>query len=300
MIDGELKPEPVWKAWHALAAAALVGAAVFAGWEVWRDIYNYARHDEESSQILLVPIVVAWIAWVRREKLVGCRPVGLGLGTLMIGLGWLMHTVGNRFMIQSFWHGGAVLMAAGAVVAVVGRQVMWRLLPAFGALIFLLPVPATGRHLIAYPLQSVTAHATQVCGEALGMSVERTGNLLSINGNNVAIAEACNGMRMVFTLLLVCYTFAFTTPLPGWVRALVLVFSPVVAVICNVIRLVPTVYVFGHYSKETGEMFHDMGGWVMLLVGYFMLMGIVRLVRWISAPADGASLVVVVPRAGVR
>jgi hypothetical protein len=38
----------------------------------------------------------------------------------------------------------------------------------------------------------------------------------------------------------------------------------------------------------------------MLLVGYFMLMGIVRLVRWISAPADGASLVVVVPRAGAR
>jgi exosortase len=300
LINGELKPRSDWRAWHALAGVALVGAAVFAGWEVWRDIYNYARHDEESSQIMLVPIVVAWIAWVRREGLSACRPVGLGVGTVMVGLGWLAHTAGNRHQIQTFWHGGAVLMAAGAVVTVVGRQVLWKLLPAFGALIFLLPVPATGRHLIAYPLQTITAQATQVCGEALGMSVERTGNLLSINGNNVAIAEACNGMRMVFTLFLVCYTFAFTTALPGYVRALVLVFSPVVAVVCNVVRLVPTVYVFGHYSKETAEMFHDMGGWVMLLVGYFLLMGIVRLVRWVAAPAEGGSVVVVVPRVGAR
>ena len=29
----------------------------------------------------------------------------------------------------------------------------------------------------------------------------------------VTVAEACNGMRMVFTLLLVCYTFTFVTPL---------------------------------------------------------------------------------------
>jgi exosortase len=298
VITGELKPRAVWRAWHAVAAAALVGAAVFAGWEVWRDIWNYARYDEESSQILLVPIVVAWIAWVRREALAECRPAGRIPGAAMVGLGWLIHTVGNRWQIQTFWHGGAVLMATGALVTVVGQGVLWRLLPAFGALVFLLPVPATGRHLLAYPLQTVTAHATQVCGEALGMSVERAGNLLSINGNNVAIAEACNGMRMVFTLFLVCYTFAFTTTLPNSVRALVLVSSPAVAVVCNVIRLVPTVYVFGHYSKETGEMFHDVGGWVMLVVGYLLLMGIVRLVRWVAAPAADEVRKVMVVRGG--
>ncbi|MDB5323384.1 MAG: hypothetical protein JWN40_5015 [Phycisphaerales bacterium] len=214
----------------------------------------------------------------------------------MVGLGWLIHTVGNRHQVQSAWHGGALLMAVGALVTVVGREVFWKLLPAFGALIFLLPVPATGRHLVAYPLQTVTAHATQTLGEMFGMSVERTGNLLSINGNNVAIVEACNGMRMIFTLLLVCYTFAFTTALPGYVRMLVLAGSPLIAVICNVIRLVPTVYMFGHTSKAAAEAFHDVAGWVMLLVGYVLLMGGVWLVRWIADPAE-ASLggVVVVP-----
>jgi exosortase len=215
----------------------------------------------------------------------------------MLGLGWLLHTFGNRHLMQTAWHGGTLLLAVGALVTVVGSQVMWRLWPAFVALIFLLPVPATGRHLVAYPLQTVTAHATQACAEVLGMSVERTGNLLSINGTNVAIAEACNGMRMVFTLLLVCYTFAFTTPLPGYVRALVLILSPVMAVACNVIRLVPTIYVFGHASEEKAHMFHDAAGWVMLVVGYLLLMGIVRLVRWMTnVTPDRPARVVVAAR----
>jgi exosortase len=293
----ELKPAAAWSIWQLQLAALLIGAAWFAGSEVWRDIWNYGLHDEESSQILLVPIVVAWIVWVRREKLAACRPVGRAPGAIMVGLGWLIHTMGNRHQIQSAWHGGALLMAVGALVTVAGSEVFWKLLPAFGALIFLLPVPATGRHLVAYPLQTVTAHATQTLGEMLGMSVDRTGNLLSINGNNVAIAEACNGMRMIFTLLLVCYTFAFTTALPGFVRVLVLLGSPLMAVVCNVIRLVPTVYMFGHASKGAAEAFHEAAGWVMLLVGYLLLMGGVRLLRWIADPteASSAGAVVVVP-----
>ena len=276
-----------WSVWHLIVAAILVGAAVFAGWEVWRDIWNYGLHDEEASQILLVPIVVIWIVWVRREQLVTCQPTGRLVGMLMVGIGWMLHTTGNRYQVQSAWHGGAVIMAVGALLTAIGSDVFWKMLPAFGALVFLIPVPATGRHLIAFPLQGITAHATQVCGEIMGMSVERSGNLLSINGNNVAIAEACNGMRMIFTLLLVCYTFAFTTTMPGYVRALVLIGSPVVAVVCNVVRLVPTVYMFGHYQKDTAEAFHNAAGWVMLLVGYGLLMGVVRMIRWISdAPAQ--------------
>jgi len=270
--------------WHLVIAAILVGAAVFAGWEVWRDIWTYGMHDEEASQILLVPIVVIWIVWVRRDQLVSCRPTGRLVGMLMVGIGWLLHTTGNRHQVQSAWHGGAVIMAIGALLTAIGSDVFWKLLPAFGALVFLIPVPATGRHMIAFPLQGITAQATQICGEMLGMSVERSGNLLSINGNNVAIAEACNGMRMIFTLLLVCYTFAFTTAMPGYVRVLILVGSPVVAVVCNVVRLVPTVYMFGHFQKGTAEAFHNAAGWVMLLVGYGLLMGVVRMVRWISDP----------------
>ena len=58
-------------------------------------------------------------------------------------------------------------------------------------------------------------------------------------------------MRMVFTLLLVCYAYAFVTPLRWGTRVTILVLSPVTAIVCNVLRLIPTVWVFSHASKRT-------------------------------------------------
>jgi exosortase/archaeosortase family protein len=116
------------------------------------------------------------------------------------------------------------------------------------------------------------------------MEVQRHANLLTVNGHEVTIVEACNGMRMVFTLFLACYVFAFVTPLRGYVRAIVLALSPLVAVVANVIRLVPTVWMFGHAPKGVAQDFHTASGWFMLVVAFLGLMGIVKLLRWAMVP----------------
>src|SRR5947209_2305717 len=100
----------------------------------------------------------------------------------------------------------------------------------------------------------------------LGWNVDRSGNLLSINGVDVTVAEACNGMRMVLTLFLVCYVVAFTMKLRTWVRLLILAAAPLVAIVSNVLRLVPTVWMFGHTSVAAAERFHDVSGWVMTVL----------------------------------
>ena len=120
----------------------------------------------------------------------------------------------------------------------------------------------------------------------LGISIERFGSLLSVNGQDVAIAEACNGMRMVFTLFLACYLFAFVTPLRTWVRVLIIALSPVVAVLCNIARLVPTVWMYGHGSQEAAEAFHDASGWVMLVVAFVMLKSSVEVLRWAGVKVE--------------
>ena len=54
----------------------------------------------------------------------------------------------------------------------------------------------------------------------------------------------------------------------------------------NVVRLVPTVWVYAHKSAKTGEVFHDVTGWLMLLVGFVFLTSIVRVLRWTTIPVD--------------
>jgi len=100
----------------------------------------------------------------------------------------------------------------------------------------------------------------------------------------VAVAEACNGMRMVFALILVSYAFAFSVPLRNSVRLMVLLLSPVAAIVCNVMRLSPTVILYGNASQEVADNFHDIAGWLMLPVAFMMLMGITRALRWAMVP----------------
>lgn len=273
-----------WTWMHLVGALVMVLLAIWVALPAWKDIYHIAMKDEESSHILLVPIAVIWLAWVRRGRFKQCRPEGTLFGVLLLAIGWASWSFGFWENVQSLWQGGAVLMAIGAAITILGKDVFFRFLPVFVVLIFLVPVPGRVRHAIALPMQTQTASVTQGILSMFGVPVQLEGSLLVVNGQQVNIAEACNGMRMVFTLLMVCYIFAFITPLRGYVRALILIASPLVAIVCNVIRLIPTVWVFGHYSHETAEIFHAVAGWVMLVVAFLLLMSIVKILRWALVP----------------
>ena len=274
-----------WSLGHAILAALLVTAAVAASWNAWSDLLFIARKDEEASHVFVVPLAFLWIILVRRSSFRDCRPTGQWIGPVFIALGWLLWSGGYRHDIQAFWHGGAVLMAVGAALTAFGTDVLRKFWPAFLVLLFLVPVPGVLRQAMARPMQTITAQATQSVAELIGMrGVECWGNTLSLNGTQIAVAEACNGMRMIFTLFLVSFTFAFVTPLRGYVRFLIIAGSPLTAIFCNVLRLVPTLWVYGKFSHSTAEMFHAVSGWIMLGVGFLMLFGIVELLRWLMIP----------------
>lgn len=273
-----------------LLAAGLAGLMVWVTWEAWADIAAQAWNDEESSHILLAPVVAGWLAWVRRARLRQCRPEGRLWAVVGLLVGYGLWYYGFTEQRSSFWHAGTVLMTVSAALVGLGTQLVWRFLPVFGTLVFLIPMPTGLRLSVAIPMQEYTAYVTQAACEVMGMRVARAGNLLSVNGMDVAVAEACNGMRMVFTLLMVCYAFTFTEPLRTGVRLLILLASPVVAIVANVVRLVPTVWAYGQFSPEVAEKLHDAAGWVMLVVAFLALAGIVRVLRWAMIPVSRFNL----------
>jgi len=289
-LTHESDPTP-WSTRRLAAGAGLVALAVLVTRPAWADIARIAWRVEESSQVWLVPAVVAWLLVSRRQALMRCRPSWSLLGPAAIATGWVVSTVGYHNAIQSFWHGGAVLVAIGAVLTVCGWDVLRRLWPVFLVLVFLVPVPGVVRQQIALPLQTATASVTQFIFELVNLDVTRSGNVLHYNDGPVAVAEACNGMRMVFVLVLVCYAVAFASPLRNSVRVFMLAASPAIAIVCNVIRLVPTVYVYGHYSETTAHQFHNWAGWVMIVVAFLLVMGLIRLLQWADLPVMQAPAV---------
>ena len=277
-----------WKWVAATALMLLIGVA--AQWSSWKDIWRIAVSDEESSQIFLVPIVAAYLVWVRRARFRHTQPAPSWIGPVIVVLGSTIGLIGDNFAYQAFEHLGAVVVAVGCVVSVLGKEFLGNFLPVFSVLVFLIPVPPTFRQYISIPLERITAILTQEVLDVLGVAVERSGNLLSINGTNVTIAEACNGLRMVFALTLVCYMYAFGEPLRWYVRLLVLVASPVAGIACNLVRLVPTVWFYGNMPPNIAELFHDVSGWAMLVVAFLLLMAIISLLRWALVPVSQFTL----------
>ena len=265
-----------------IVGAMLTVAGIIAMADVWVDIVQIALGDEEASHVLLVPIVVMWLICVRRDRVSKLRIRGQFAGPLIVVVGWLLSWWGYHHAIQSFWHGGGVLVMIGCIVSALGVDVLRRFGPAFAALCFLVPVPALARQQIAIPLQTATAVTAQVIFDGLGVYVQRSGNVLSLNGSDVAIAEACNGMRMVFALILVSYTFAFGMSWQWHGRVMILLCSPIAAIVCNVIRLMPTVWIHGYHGEHAARSFHDVSGWLMLPVAFVLLLSVLYVARWIA------------------
>ena len=116
----------------SLAILAVLLVAAFAlTWDAWADICRLARKDEESSHILLVPIVAGWLFWVRRWRLRHCRREGMWVGPLIAAVGAALYVFGDAMLAESLWHAGAVLLVVGSFLAVAGRDVLMNFLPAF-------------------------------------------------------------------------------------------------------------------------------------------------------------------------
>lgn len=273
-----------WTPWHAVAATLMALMGIAATWEAWRDMFDWARLDEEYSHIFLVPVVALCMVWVRRHRFRYCKPAGTGLGVLVALVGYAVYDYGYYHGTQSLWHGGAILVVLGCAASVLGRHMFFRFFPAIAVLIFLIPVPGLIRQRIALPLETWTAQISQHVFELIGVAVERSGNRLSINGQPVNIAEACNGLRMVFALILICYAFCFALPLRNSVRFVLLAVSPLATIFCNVLRILPTIWIYGYHSKAVGDVFHDYSGWLMLPISFLMLLGVIRILRWAMIP----------------
>jgi len=279
-----------WTWYHVAAATGMAMAGVAVTWPAWVDIYHIATTDEEADHVLLVPLVALWMLWARRVRFRYCKPTFTMLGPIIVAIGWAINSYGFHNGIATFVHAAAVLVVLGCIVSVLGKHAILRFIPVVAVLVFLIPVPGELRLRLAIPLQNWTAHIEQQMFHVLNVEVARSGNQLWYNGKPVDIIEKCNGLRMVFGLILVAYAFSFSLPLRNWVRFLILAISPLAAILCNLIRILPTVWVYGSRSESFADHFHLYSGWLMLLVALLILLGILRIMKWAMIPVMRFSL----------
>ncbi|MGN6506617.1 MAG: exosortase/archaeosortase family protein [Tepidisphaeraceae bacterium] len=270
----------------AVLAFVLALFGVVVTYRAWLDIFEIAWEQPEYQHVFLVPFVAFFLAYVRRQRLAYLRVTGTALGPTLVILGWAVGSYGFNHRVQAMFHLGAVLVLIGCIVAALGKQALFRFMPVAIVLLLIVPIPNGLRQEISRPLQHYTAEIASYLLGLFGVDTQVLGNLLIINNQPVLIAEGCNGMRMVFPLLLISYGFAFGLPLRASVRMIIVLASPIVALVCNVLRVLPLVWLQGQgkMGQTVGERLHEQSGWLMVPLAFLVLLGLIRLLNWAMVP----------------
>lgn len=264
---------PSWTPW--LVALALLGVLVWAHWPAVKSLANEWDSLDDYSVGMLVPFAALYLLWQERDRWAGYRPAPAWIAGISLFLfAQALRAFGLIGLFESIERYALVLTVWAVVLLVGGRAIFRR---AFWVLMFLflmIPLPGRIHNMIAYPMQSWATDGALITLQALGISVLKEGHVLVLNDNvQVAIAEACSGLRMLSAFVVVAAFLAYVIERPRWERIVVLLSSLPVAVFCNLVRLVVTCLLYLLISNEAGKsFFHDFAGLTMMPLAVAILL----------------------------
>lgn len=265
---------------HALAAMV---AAVLACLPAWRDIYVSATADPDNGYIVLVPAVAGWLALCRRRRLRSAGRRGLWGGPVIVACSGLVYVLGGLYGPTLAMHIGAIGVLIGAIWSVVGSSVMLRMSPAVFALFFLAPAPMEWLLPLSAVLGAWSLAATAALLETLGIAAYANGAELVVGVDQVSLGDFAS-VRMIAAIGLVTYAFAFGTPLRHGVRIGLVLASPLVAMVANIVRLVPFA-ILADSLPTSVHVLAQLSGWLTLALALGMLYGAIQLLRYAQVPA---------------
>jgi exosortase len=222
------------------------------------------RSDEYSSG-LLVPFLAGYILWSRREQLkdVPIKPSLLGIIVLLFAEG--LRLFGLFFMYSSAERLSVVVCIAALVLFLLGWRFFKKTATILLFLCLMLPWPNRVQAAVALPLQRWATSSAVFCLETIGYDVTQEGNIIHIGQANVAVAEACNGLRMVTAFFVIGGLVVLLMRRQWWEKLVVLASSLPIAILCNTTRLALTAMAFTILQGDYWEkIFHDFGGYAMM------------------------------------
>jgi exosortase len=238
-------------------------------------------NDPDAGHGLLLFPVSLWLAWQAGLRQDTRSNVLLGSAILVAAV--LFRALGGlaaEFFTQRF----AIWMAlVGVVVFVWGfRQALHWWLP-ITLLALAIPLPATITNSLAVPLQFQASRLGTALIEWREIPVQLSGNVITIPGQRLFVAEACSGLRSLTALISLGVLIGgmWLTTLPG--RAMVLLLAIPVAIAVNAVRIFLTAFLMHFVSPEMGTGFmHKTEGWALFVLALGMLAGLAIMVRWVE------------------
>jgi exosortase len=266
-----------------LPVIAAAGALLFCYAGVLRGMFHQWLTDEDMAHGLLVPFVMFWIVWRERSRWreLPLAPSRWAVVVLGAGAGLqLASAAGAGLFVGSV----ALLVSIAGVVLGLGGMA-WLRCFAFplGLGLFALPKLAFVYIEATQPLQLWSTRIAAAILSASGSAVIRRGNILEVSGRQIAVVEACSGLRYLIPLGFLALLFAYLSGSRGWVRAALPAAALPVAIIFNALRLAAMA---SSPALMIGAL-HDVSGLAVFLLGLASIVSVHRLLVVLTRGSHG-------------
>ena len=207
----------------------------------------HAAHSDLHSHILLVPLIVAYLIYIRRETLPKQFGTAPGWALLFLLLGTAAALAALPFsnfgralsdndylalMTLSF----LCLLGAGGFL-LLGQGWMWALAFPFFFLIFMIPLPDRVVDFLETASKLGSTEAADFFFNITGTPVLRDGTVFQLPGITIQVAQECSGIRSSWVLLITSLLAAnlfFKSP---WRRAVLVLFTIPLGIVRNGFRV---------------------------------------------------------------
>ena len=246
-----------------LAAWLYAPLALRLGRQWWEDP-NYTHG-------FFVPVFSLFLLWERRAKLAALRikPSWFGLLILVVALmALVLGTIDVGFFLYRI---SLLLFVAGVVVFLAG----WKHLAAvsFPLAFLVLMIPSsTVLYQITFPLQIIASKTATFLLMLVGVPAVREGNIILLPSARLEVAEACSGIRSLFSLITLTIIYGYLAETKVGVRVLMALIAVPVSVLANALRIAVTGLVVESWGVEGAQ------GTLHLLSGWFIFAGSLALI----------------------
>jgi len=267
--------------WATVSFAALL-VCVFALEPLTYMIGQWS--SEEYSYAYMLPAVILFMLWQKRETLARLPFHGSWVGTGLVLLALMLSLVGELSALYVVVEYAALAVIGALVLSFMGRKAFREVFVPLMLLAFMIPLPTFLYQGVSGQFQLISSRLGVALIRLFGISVLLEGNVIDLGSYRLQVAEACSGLRYLFPLLALGFIAAYFFKQPVWKRVVVFLSAIPITILMNSFRIGVIGIMVEHWGRAAAEGFlHDFEGWTIFMACAAVLVGEMWLLSRIGA-----------------
>ncbi|PKB25591.1 exosortase A [Novosphingobium kunmingense] len=251
----------------ALAWLALIG--VFA--PDWARIADQWWNSSTYNHMVLVPPLVAWLAWQRREQVMAFAPATWLPGLVAFGALLFVWALGALSGFDLLRQAAVVGLLPASLLSLAGPRVFAALMFPLAYMVFMVPF---GDELVPV-LQMITAKLTVALVNLSAIPAAIDGVYIDTPAGLFEVAEACSGVKFLIAMVALG-VFVAHVGFSSWRRrAAFMVLCIVAPIVGNGLRAFATIFMAQYVGAERAAgIDHLIYGWVFFATIIALVIGL--------------------------